>query len=435
MRSDIRYTRASGAAIAYQVVGEGSDDLVYVADYMSNLVYGWEWPRLRDLYLRLASFSRLILFDKRGTGLSDHTGTFPSLDTRMEDLRSVLDAAGSRRSFVLASYEGCSLAVMFAASYPERVKGLILFQAVSTGGTQRDQETTLVELAELRERWGTQEYCDEILLSFSPTLAGMAEERVRFANWLRVGASPAAAYALNRAYFETDLRDVLPAVRVPTLILYRGADMQADAIDVASRIPKASVAGLPGDEYGLFLPPEGEAEVRRFLAGVSEPEPIDRVLTTLVFTDLLDSTGRAARLGDAAWRDLLRQHHECVRDELRRHRGHEVDTAGDGFFATFDGPARAIRCADAIRRRLGDIGMPVRIGVHTGECELVDTKPAGVAVHIAARVTAAAASDDILVTSAVKDLVAGSGIAFADTGEHALRGLPDAVRIYRVTAL
>jgi class 3 adenylate cyclase len=436
VRLEIRYTRASGAAIAYQIVGEGSDDLVYVADYMSNLVYAWEWPRLREFYLRLASFSRLILFDKRGTGLSDHGGTFPSLETRMEDLRSVLDAVGSRRACVLAAYEGCSMAVLFAATYPERVKALILFQPVVAGSAIEDQDKALATLSELRERWGTQEYCDEILFNFSPTLAALEEERVWFANWLRVGASPAAAYALNRAYFETDLRDVLPAVRVPTLVLYRGSDMQSDATDVAARIPKSRIVRVPGDDgWGIFLSPEIETEVQRFLAGAPEPEPFDRVLTTLLFTDLLDSTARAATVGDAAWRELLRQHHDCVRQELTRHRGHEVDTAGDGFFATFDGPARAIRCADAIRQRLGDLGLPVRVGVHTGECELVDKKPAGVAVHTAARVTAVAASDEILVTSAVKDLVAGSGIAFADTGEHALRGIPDPVRIYRVTAL
>jgi class 3 adenylate cyclase len=328
------------------------------------------------------------------------------------------------------------MAVLFAATYPERVKALILFQPVVTGDAAEDRDKALAALAELRERWGTQEYCDEILVNFSPTLAGLEEERVWFANWLRVGASPAAAYALNRAYFETDLRDVLPAVHVPTLVLYRSSDMQSDATEVAARIPEARVVRIPGEDgWGIFLSTEIETEVQRFLACAPEPEPFDRILTTLLFTDLLDSTARAAMLGDAAWRELLRQHHDYVRQELTWHRGQEVDTAGDGFFATFDGPARAIRCADAIRRRLGEIGLPVRAGVHTGECELVDKKPAGVAVHTAARVTAVAAKDEILVTRAVKDLVAGSGIAFADTGEHALRGIPDPVRIYRVTAL
>src|SRR3954471_6335448 len=260
VRVDVRYARSSGAAIAYQVVGTEAMDLVFVSDYMSNLVYGWQWPRWREFYLRLARFSRLILFDKRGTGLSDHTGGFPTLETRMEDLRAVLDAAGLQRTAVLAAHEGCAMASLFAATYPERVSALALFQPSVTGdgdtylpgtpaATGEERERIFAELSALRERWGTQEYCDELLAEISPSLAADESERVWFANWLRVGASPAAAYALNRMYVETDLRQILPAVRVPTLLMFRGRDAEAATKGVAARIDGARVVRLHGDDH------------------------------------------------------------------------------------------------------------------------------------------------------------------------------------------
>lgn len=441
----MRYARSSGAAIAYQVVGSGPVDLVFVPDYMSNLVYGWEWPRWREFYLRLARFSRLILFDKRGTGLSDYTGAFPTLETRMEDLRAVLDAAGSDRTALLAAQDGCAMAALFAATYPERTRALVLFQPSVAGdpdhpewgvdGTADQREQGLAEMATLRDGWGTQEFCDEMLAEIAPSLAAEEEERTWFANWLRCGATPAAAYALNRMYIETDLRDVLPAVRVPTLLLSRGDGADAPTKLVAERIPHSRTVRLPGQDFwGLFLSAEVPDEVERFLAGDSPPpDEADRVLATLMFTDLVDSTRRLAVGGDAEWRGLLTRHHAVIRQELHRHRGHEVDTAGDGFFATFEGPARAIRCAAAIRTRLADLGLDVRVGIHTGECELVDDKPMGVAVHTAARVMASGGAGDIVVTAAVKDLVAGSGIAFDDRGETALKGISEPARLYVVT--
>jgi class 3 adenylate cyclase/pimeloyl-ACP methyl ester carboxylesterase len=430
---DIRYARSSAAAIAYQVVGNGSIDLVFVPDFTSNLVYGWESPRWREFYERLASFARLILFDKRGTGLSDYGGGFPPLETRMEDLRAVLDAVGSRRTAVLGAQEGCGMACLFAATHPERTTALVLFQPAWEFPIEPGE---IEGLADVRERWGTQEFSDELLAEVAPSLAANADDRAWFANWLRVGASPAAAYALNRIYAETDLRDVLPAIRVPTLLLYRGDDYESLARNVQRRIPDSRFVRIPGDDrWGIFLSPEIPTEIERFLSGAEQAMAPDRVLVTLLFTDLVGATAVAAELGDSAWRDLLARQHEIIRREITRYRGREVDTAGDGLFATFDGPARAIRCADAIRGGLRDLQLDVRVGVHTGECELIGDKPAGIAVHTGARIAAAANGGEILVSSTVKDLVAGSGISFDDRGTHELKGVPDERRLYAVTSL
>jgi class 3 adenylate cyclase len=439
---NIRYACSGGAAIACQVVGSGPTDLVFVPDYMSNLVYGWEWPRWREFYDRLASFSRLILFDKRGTGLSDYGGGFPTLETRMEDVRAVLDAVGSRKTAVLGGQEGCGMACLFAATYPERTRALVLFQPASMGTGDNPDEAVSTEeewerdLADTRERWGTQEYIDELLAQIAPSLAANEDDRASFANWTRVGASPAAAYALNRIYAETDLRDVLPAIRVPTLLLYRGEVMERRTRNVQSRIPGSRVVGIPGDDdWGIFSSPEILTEIERFLSGAEGAAEPDRVLVTVLFTDLVGATARAAELGDSAWRDLLARHHSVIRREITRYRGREVDTAGDGLFATFDGPARAIRCADAIRSGLRELQVEVRVGVHTGECELVGDKPAGIAVHTGARIAAAANGGEILVSRTVKDLVAGSGISFHDRGTHELKGVPEEWRLYAVTSL
>jgi class 3 adenylate cyclase len=437
MDLDIRYARSSGAAIAYQVVGDADVDLVWVPDYVSNLVYAWESTRVARFYKQLASFSRLILFDKRSTGLSDHTGGFPTLETRMEDLRAVLDAVGSTNAVVFGSQEGCSMASLFAATYPERTRALVLFQPVVSvpelaGGSEAERAR---ELADLRERWGTREFCDELLAEGAPSLARDEEYRHWFANWLRVSASPAAAYALNRIYFETNLRDVLPAIGVPTLVLYRGDASEPHARDVCAHIPDARMTRLTGDDFfDVWSSAEAADVVERFVSGADEVAEPHRVLATLLFTDLVGSTTHAAALGDHAWRELLTRHHEMVRQEVSRFRGREVDSAGDGVFATFDGPARAIRCADAIRRRIADLGLDVRFGIHTGECELVDDKPAGIAVHTAARISAAADGGEIVVSRTVKDLVAGSGVRFEDRGTHSLKGVPDEWQLYRVAA-
>jgi class 3 adenylate cyclase len=430
---DVRYARSGGIAIAYQVVGEGDTDLVYVPDYVSNLVYGWEWPRLRPFYERLAQSFRLILFDKRGTGLSDHGGQFAALETRMDDLRAVLDAAGSTSAVVFGGHEGSAMAALYAATYPERVRALVLFHPGAD--VSNYDPGAEVALANLRDHWGTRAYSDELLQGGCPTLYAREDDREWFANHLRLGASPAVAYALNRAFVETDLSEVLPAVRAPTLILYRhGTVGEEPAREVASRIAGARCVPVSGTDYfGLFLSLDIADEVERFVRGEQEPEVPESVLSTLLFTDIVASTERAAELGDRAWRDLLERHHALIRREVNRFRGEERDTAGDGFFATFDGPARAIRCAQAVVAGVRELGLELRAGVHTGECELHDGKVAGLAVSIGARVAAAAGAGEVLVSQTVKDLVAGTGLALEDRGARELKGVPGTWRLYAAT--
>ena len=433
MGLDVHYARSGGIAIAYQVVGKGGTDLVYVPDYVSNLVHGWEWPRLRDFYERLAQSFRLILFDKRGTGLSDHGGQFAALETRMDDLRAVLDDAGSTSAVVFGAHEGSAMAALYAATYPERVRALVLFHP---GADIANYDPGVeVTLADLRDRWGTRAYCDELLRGGCPTLYAREEDRESFANHLRLGASPAVAYALNRAFVETDLSDVLRAVRAPTLVLYRHGSLgEEPALKVASQIAGAHRVPVSGTDYfGLFLSFDIADEIERFVRGEQEPEVPDSVLATLLFTDIVASTERAAELGDRAWRELLERHHALVRRELSRFRGEERDTAGDGFFATFDGPARAIRCAQAVLDGVRGLGLELRAGVHTGECELHDDKLAGLAVSIGARVAAAAAAGEVLVSQTVKDLVAGPRLALEDRGERELKGVPGTWRLYAAT--
>jgi class 3 adenylate cyclase len=437
---DIRYARSGGVSIAYQVVGEGDVDLIYVPDYISNLVYGWESPHWREFYERLARRFRLILFDKRGTGLSDLGGHFPALETRMDDVRAVLDAVGSTSTVLFGSHDGCSMAALFAATYPERTRALVLFHPVAHDPV-KEVDPALDQLAALRVKWGTQEFADELLADGAPSLYADPKERAWFANWLRVGASPAVAYALNRAWFETDLRHVLPSVRVPTLVLYRQdapldltRDAEDHARDVARQIRGARLLRVSGsDRFMICLSTEIPEEIERFVAGEAIPEVPDTVLATVLFTDIVGSTEKAAELGDRSWRELLQRHNAVVRRELSRYRGEEKDTAGDGFFATFDGPARAIRCARAVVDSVAELGLQVRAGVHTGECELHEGKVAGLAVVIGARVAAAARGGQVLVSQTVKDLVAGAGLGFEDRGEHELKGVPGAWRLYALS--
>jgi class 3 adenylate cyclase/pimeloyl-ACP methyl ester carboxylesterase len=420
---DIGYARNGGVLIGYQVVGDAERDLVFVPDFFSNLVTNWEVPYWRSFIERLARSFRVVLFDKRGTGLSDLGGHFPALETRMEDVRAVLDAVGSSSAVLLAAHDGCAMAALYAATYPERTRALALFQPdASTGaGIADDEQAWLVRL---RDAGWTQAFCDELLEEICPTLYADEANRVWFANWLRVGASPAVAYALNRARWETDLREVWAAVRVPTLVLHRGAWGHDYARVAVSRIPGAHETALRGDDYwGIFLSPELIDELEAFVAGSVPAAVPDTVLTTVLFTDIVDSTTVAARLGDRAWQELLARHNALVRRELARFRGEERDTAGDGFFATFDGPARAIRCAQVVTEVVRELGLELRAGVHTGECELHDDKVAGIAVSIGARVSAHAKPGQVLVTSTVKDLVAGTGIDFEPAGEHELKGV------------
>ena len=433
MRGPIGYARSAGISIAYQVVGDGEVDLVYVPDYVSNLVYGWESPYWSAFYERLARSFRLILFDKRGTGLSDHGAHFAALETRMEDLGAVLDVVGSRSAVVLGAHEGCGMAALYAATYPERTRALMLFHPLARGTGTEDREVQL-ELSQLRAQWGTQEWCDELLRNGCATLYANEDDRRWFANWLRVGASPAVAYAINRAFIETDLSEVLPAVRVPTLVLYRRVPAyEQQALEVASRIPDARAVRVSGDDdFGVFLSLDIADEIERFVSGEEVPSAPTSVLTTLMFTDLVGSTERVAALGDQAWRKLLAGHHALVRRELALFGGEERDTAGDGFFATFDGPARAVRAGQSILTGLRDLGLDARIGIHVGECELHDGKPTGVSVSIAARVAALAHAGEVFVTGTVRDLVAGSGLEFEGRGRHELKGVPGARELFAV---
>jgi class 3 adenylate cyclase len=428
---DIRYARSGDVAIAYQVLGEGPVDLVFVP-FFGSIRWNWEQPLFARFLERLASFSRLILFDKRGVGLSDRPRTL-TLESQMDDIRAVLDDIDSERAALLGAVQGSQLCALFGATYPERTRALILYHPHA--GPDELPRPALRSPDETRERWGTQELADEITRRILPSLAHDEAVRRWFADSMRFAASPGAAAEFFRMLGDTDISDVLPTIRVPTLVLYR-AKWQWHEVsqNVAALIPGASAVQLAGEDTPPWIDDGVAAEVERFLSGREDPPVPDSVLTTVLFTDIVGSTERAAELGDRAWRDLLAQHHASVRRELARFRGEELDTAGDGFFATFDGPARAIRCAQTIVAHVGELGLDLRAGLHTGECELHDGKPAGIAVSVGARVASEAGAGEVLVSSTVKDLVAGSGIAFEPLGARSLKGIPEQWTLYAVRA-
>jgi class 3 adenylate cyclase/pimeloyl-ACP methyl ester carboxylesterase len=445
VQPETHYARSGDVSIAYQVMGEAQFDLVFVPGSVSHVELAWEVPAWAAFYRRLASFSRLIVFDKRGTGMSDRVAGAPTIETRMDDVRAVMDAAGSERAAVLGLSEGGPMSVVFAATYPDRIWALVLCGALVRslwaadfpwGYTEEEWERVCEEE---RRHWGETEFTRESVRSVAPSLD--EENLQRLITLFRQGASPGAFDALNRMNKDIDVRDVLPAIRVPTLVLNRTAE--AEGLREGSRyaarlIPSARHVELPGADHAPFA---GDSEsylheIEQFLtetweAGWEEAEP-DRVLATVLFTDIVGSTEKATAVGDRAWRELLERHHELVRRQLVRFRGKEVDTVGDGFFASFDGPARAIRCACAVIDALHELDLEVRAGLHTGECELVDGKVAGIAVHTGARVSSFAQPGEVLVSSTVKDLVAGSEIAFADRGHAELKGIPGEWRLYAV---
>jgi pimeloyl-ACP methyl ester carboxylesterase/class 3 adenylate cyclase len=428
-----RYARSGDVHIAYQVVGEGPLDLVFVPGFVSNVEAAWESPARSRFFRRLASFSRLILFDKRGTGLSDRTSQIFTLEQRMDDVRAVMDAAGSERAALFGISEGGPMSVLFAATYPERTTALAMYGSYarrSWGPDHpfgwRDEEWSAV-FANIERYWGTPEGLD--LTLWAPSIAHDRALMESWAAYLRAAASPGAALAVMRMNREIDVRHVLPILRVPTLIVHRSDERWIsveNGRDMAQRIRGAKFVELPGVDHVPWI---GDAdaivdEVEEFLTGVRRgPEP-DRVLSTILFTDIVGSTERAAALGDRNWRDLLERYYALVRRELAHFRGREIDTAGDGFLAMFDGPARAVRCAHAINRTVEPLGLSLRAGLHTGEVEMAGEKPGGIAVHIGARVASQAAAGEVLVSSTVKDLVSGSGIRFEDRGVHALKGVP-----------
>lgn len=433
---DVKYARSGDVAIAYQVIGGGPLDVVLVPDWVSNLLWSWHTPYWRNFYERLGSFARLIVFDKRGTGLSDRPYFFPDLETRIDDLRAVLDAVGSESAALVASHEGCWMASLFAATYPERTRSLALYHPWIGRSDPRFWRPTAEDLLEMRELWGTMEAVGG-LLEATPTLEADAQFRLWMRDDMRLSASPGSAYAFWKTISEIDFREIYPSVHVPTLVLYRAYRPEARDMygDVAGLIPGARLLELPGADYvGIFLE-DPAREIEAFLRDLPAHVEPQRVLTTVLFTDLVDSTERLATLGDAGWRELVGRHHELVRRTLNRYRGTEIDTAGDGFYATFDGPARAIRCAREIQTEITDLRMAARAGVHTGECEIIDGKPGGLAVVVGSRISAAAEAGEVLVSATVKDLVAGSNIVFQDRGERKLKGVPGEWRLYAVESV
>jgi class 3 adenylate cyclase len=442
MPPETRYARSGDVSIAYQVVGEGPFDVVFVPPTVSHVELGWNVAATRALAEGVSSFARFIKFDKRGTGMSDRVSGAPTLETRMDDVRAVMDAAGSERAALLGWSEGVAMSVLFAATYPDRAWALVLYGASARdlrapdypwGQTEADALRMIEEARAASER---PEFAEQVARSGMP--AAGDEEISELANMIRQSASPGAWEALGRMNIQIDVRHVLPAIRVPTLVLHNKGDRWVDVEcgrDFAARIPGAEFVEFPIE--GHITPaaemPQVLSRIEQFLAGAWEAdarrEP-DRQLATLLFTDIVDSTAQMARLGDAGWRELIERHHALVRRELARSRGREVDTAGDGFFASFDGPARAVRCAKAIVDGVRELGIDVRSGLHTGECELVDGKISGIAVHTGARVASHAGPGEVLVSSTVRDLVAGSGLDFEDRGVHDLKGIPGEWRLY-----
>ncbi len=432
---EIEYTRSGDVAIAYQTFGDGPHDLVLVPQF-SNLVFPWANADWRSMYERFASFSRLIMFDKRGTGLSDRPRDLGPLETRMDDIRAVIDAVEADRVTLVGMGEGGQTCALFAATYPERTEALVLVNTPARAVMAEDypfgasEDEWRVQLRTVRERWGSRELLEEQARALDPD--GDDEFIEWYVTCQRFCASPGAALTFFRVYGETDLREMLPTIRVPTLVLYR-RELREQMLDLQRRIKDAQALEIRGEGFRIFE--SVTREVEAFLSRRAAAPVPDTVLATVMFTDIVGSTERAAALGDRAWRDLLQEHHAIVRRELGRFRGKELDTAGDGFFATFDGPARAISCARAIVGAVGDIDLSVRAGVHTGECELQDGKVTGIAVNIGARVAAAAGPGEVLVSRTVKDLVAGSGIAFEGRGAHALKGVPGEWELFTATPL
>jgi class 3 adenylate cyclase len=432
---EVRYARSGDVSIAYQVVGDGPVDLVLVP-FMINLVWAWEQPIFVDFCRRMSSFSRFILLDKRGTGMSDRPRDLGTLETRMDDIRAVMDDAGSEQAVLLgAGSPGGQVCCVFAATYPERVVALILQNTWPRVVAAPDFpygdpiEYWHRRVREARASWGSREYQRAEMRRYFPSFADDPVFEQWHVNHERLAASPGAAAWFMRVLMETDIREVLPAISVPTLMLYR-SEWQEACLYMAERIPNAEVVELTAPDVSIYADPQVPAEVERFLAlGRVETAPA-RVLTTVLFTDIVESTSRAAELGDQRWRELLQAHHAAVRAQLVRYGGKEIRSTGDGVFATFEGPARAIACAKGALDAVVDLGLDLRAGVHTGEVELVGARVEGIAVHIGARIAAAARPCEVLVSSIVRDLAAGSGIDFEERGEHELKGVPGVWPLY-----
>jgi pimeloyl-ACP methyl ester carboxylesterase len=435
---DIQFARSGDVHVAYHVVGDGPIDIVYVQGAWSHLEVQWELPAYRRFCELLGEFARLILFDKSGMGMSDRVPGATPLDVRMDDIRAVMDATGSDSAILIGASEGGPLSMLFAAAHPERTRSLILMGAEVR--ERKDEEWPWGEstpeefessMTLLPERWGKPGRFIEFLAPSQESTPWMVDWSARLQ---RNANTPSSAEAFIRMAFDIDVRDIVSTIRVPTLVLHSEGDRVCHVENgryLARRIPDARYVELPGaDHVPWFEPDRAIGEIREFLTGHRVSPAPDRVLATVLFTDIVGSTDRAASLGDKAWRDLLQAHNTVVRSQLSRYRGVEVSTAGDGFLATFDGPARAINCAQEIGRLVQEHGLEVRAGVHTGEVERVGNDVAGIAVHIGARIGALAQPGEVLVSGTVRDLVAGSGLDFIDRGMHELRGVPGEWRVF-----
>jgi class 3 adenylate cyclase len=435
-----RYARNGEVSLAYQVTGDGPRDVLLVNSWLSQMEHLWTEPRLARMFARLTAFARLIVFDRRGSGMSDRVPPAP-LEEQMDDVLAVLDAAGSERPALLAETEGTALACLFAATHPERVSALALFAPIPRILAAPDypwaHDPALRErfIAASVRHWGEGVTVD----SAAPAHSGDARLREWFGRMERLAVGPAAVEQSMRVVGATDVRDILPLIRVPTLVMRREGDERVDrrhAEYVRDHVPGARLVELPGRESILFLEDTEPLtdELEELVTGTRAARAPERVLATVLFTDIVGSTERAAEAGDRAWRELLDGHHALVRGELAAHGGEEVKTLGDGFLATFDGPARAVRCALRVAARSGAAGVPVRAGLHTGECERVGGDVAGIAVHLAARVMGEAGAGEVLVSRTVTDLVAGSGLRFDARGPRALRGLPGEWELFAAQA-
>jgi pimeloyl-ACP methyl ester carboxylesterase len=433
-----RYARAGDVHVAYQVLGEGPFDLVFVPGILSHIDILWEDPLAARFFRRLASFARLILFDKRGLGLSDRPAGCPTLEERMDDIRAVMDAAHSDSAAIFGVSEGGPLSLLFTASYPERCRALALFGSFARMSRSEDypidpnEQVILDTFDDAARHWGE----PGLMRLLAPTLWAAGGSRDTWCRFERSAASPGAIRAAIRTNLQIDARHLLPQIRVPTLVVHRSEDRAiplAAGRYLAERIPGARFVELPGVDHAFWIDPDPILdEIQEFFTGTRVAAETDRVLATVLFTDIVDSTRLAAELGDRHWADFVARHDAATQRQIGRFRGRLVDTAGDGLLATFDGPARAIRCAGAIRQELRGMGVEIRAGLHTGECEVVGEKVSGIAVHIGARVAATAAAGEILVSSTVRDLVAGSGITFEERGVHVLKGVPDEWRLLAV---
>jgi class 3 adenylate cyclase len=438
---EIAYAKSRGLSIAYSVTGDGPLDLVIVPGFVSHQEAVLEYPPVARAIGRLASFARLISFDKPGTGLSDPVEGVPTLEERMEDLHAVMDAVGVERAALLGASEGAPMSALFAATHPDRTRALIMYGSYAKGLADEqypwapEPEQIEAAAAMIAETWGSGMWLD----AYAPSIADDPTVVRWWARYQRLAASPAMAEAVIRLAAEIDIREVLPVISVPTLVLHRTGDLLwpvEGARFVAERIPDARLVELPGIDHFPFAGDTESwlAEVELFLTGKLDAPEVDRQLLTVLFTDIVGSTERAAELGDRRWRDLLERHDATVRAELGRHGGREVKTVGDGFLATFSGPARAIGCARAIAASVQPLGLEVRAGLHTGECEVIDNDIAGMAVNIGARVGGLASPGEVLASSTVKDLVVGSGIEFEPRGRHSLKGVPGEWNLFAVAS-